>query len=107
LDRSKSEELKGNSANGVNSSNWQDCIIQLQNIEERSTLSYQRASLIESQGEKSCRKHPAIVMPSVDEDKVIRAAAKAVQTLTPRQLAAMVPAAKVLRGRLTSDKKNR
>jgi hypothetical protein len=49
-------------------------------------------------------------MPSVDEDKVIRAAAKAdpdAQPLTPRQLAAMVPAAKVLRGRPTSDKKNR
>jgi predicted DNA-binding transcriptional regulator YafY len=59
---------------------------------------------------KTSDQRSTIVMPSVDEDKVIRAAAKAdpdAQPLTPGQLAAMVPAAKVLRGRPKSDKKNR
>ncbi|MBK6850602.1 MAG: BrnA antitoxin family protein [Burkholderiales bacterium] len=49
---------------------------------------------------------PVIQMPSVAEDKNIRAAAKAdpdAQPLTPKQLAAMVPAAKALRGRPKSD----
>ncbi len=49
---------------------------------------------------------PVIQMPSVAEDKIIRAAAKAdpdAQPLTPKQLAAMVPAAKALRGRPKSD----
>lgn len=49
---------------------------------------------------------PVIQMPSVAEDKNIRTAAKAdpdAQPLTPKQLAAMVPAAKALRGRPKSD----
>jgi uncharacterized protein (DUF4415 family) len=57
---------------------------------------------------KTSDQRPTIVMPSVDEDKVIRAAAEAdpdAQPLTPRQLAAMVPAAKTLRGRPKSDNK--
>ena len=46
-------------------------------------------------------KRPSIVMPSVAEDRVITAAAKAdpdAQPLTPKQLAAMVPM-RALRGR--------
>ncbi len=50
-------------------------------------------------------KRPPIVMPSVQEDKAITAAAKSdpdVQPLTPKQLAAMVPM-KALRGRPKSS----
>jgi len=51
---------------------------------------------------------PVVLMPTVVEDKIIRAAAKSdpdAQPLTPRQLVAMVPAAKALRGRPKSDTK--
>ncbi|MDO9236262.1 MAG: BrnA antitoxin family protein [Aquabacterium sp.] len=50
-------------------------------------------------------KRTAIVMPSVDEDKAITAAAKSdpdAQQLTPTQLKAMVPL-KALRGRPKSE----
>lgn len=50
-------------------------------------------------------KRPSIIMPSVEEDKAITAAAKAdpdAQPLTPAQLKAMVPL-KALRGRPKSD----
>jgi uncharacterized protein (DUF4415 family) len=50
-------------------------------------------------------KRTAIVMPSVDEDKAITAAAKSdpdAQPLTPTQLKAMVPL-KALRGRPKSE----
>ena len=50
-------------------------------------------------------KRPVIVMPSVDEDKAIAAAAKSdpdAQPLTPTQLKAMVPL-KALRGRPKSE----
>ncbi|AGX88407.1 BrnA antitoxin family protein [Candidatus Symbiobacter mobilis] len=50
-------------------------------------------------------KHPSIVMPSVDEDKAITAAAKSdsdAQPLTPTQLKAMVPL-KAVRGRPKSE----
>ena len=52
-------------------------------------------------------KRPAIVMPSVAEDKAITAAAKAdadAQPLTPKQLQSMVPM-KVVRGRPKSENK--
>ena len=52
-------------------------------------------------------KRPAVVMPSVADDKLITAAAKAdptAQPLTPAQLNAMVPL-KSLRGRPKSDSK--
>jgi uncharacterized protein (DUF4415 family) len=52
-------------------------------------------------------KRPAVVMPTVAEDKAITAAARAdpdAQPLTPRQLQAMVPL-KSLRGRPKSDNK--
>ena len=50
-------------------------------------------------------KHTSIVMPSVEEDKAITAAAKSdpdAQLLTPTQLKAMVPL-KALRGRPKSE----
>ena len=50
-------------------------------------------------------KHTAIVMPSVDEDKAITAAAKSdpdAQQLTPTQLKAMIPL-KALRDRPKSE----
>lgn len=52
-------------------------------------------------------RRPAIVMPTVDEDRAITAAAKAdpdAQPLTPKQLKAMVPL-KSLRGRPKSENK--
>jgi uncharacterized protein (DUF4415 family) len=52
-------------------------------------------------------KRPAVAMPSVAEDKIITAAAKAdpdAQPLTPTQLQAMVPL-KSLRGRPKSENK--
>jgi len=52
-------------------------------------------------------KRPAVVMPTVAEDKVINAAAKAdpdAQPLMPKQLQAMVPL-KALRGRPKSANK--
>jgi uncharacterized protein (DUF4415 family) len=52
-------------------------------------------------------KRPAVVMPTVEEDKAITAAAKAdpdAQPLTPKQLQAMVPM-KALRGRPKSENK--
>jgi uncharacterized protein (DUF4415 family) len=52
-------------------------------------------------------KRPAVVMPTVEEDKAITAAAKAdpdAQPLTPMQLQAMVPM-KALRGRPKSENK--
>lgn len=52
-------------------------------------------------------KRPAVVMPTVQEDKAITAAAKAdpdAQPLTPKQLQAMVPM-KALRGRPKSENK--
>jgi uncharacterized protein (DUF4415 family) len=52
-------------------------------------------------------KRPAVVMPTVEEDKQIIAAAKAdpeAQPLTPAQLKAMVPM-KALRGRPKSESK--
>lgn len=52
-------------------------------------------------------KRPAVVMPTVEEDKAITAAAKAdpdAQPLTPKQLQAMVPM-KALRGRPKSQNK--
>ena len=52
-------------------------------------------------------KRPAVLMPSVAEDKAITAAARAdkdAQPLTPAQLKAMVPM-KALRGRPKSDNK--
>lgn len=52
-------------------------------------------------------KRPAIVMPTVAEDKAITAAAKAdpdAKPLTPKQLQAMVPL-KSLRGRPKSESK--
>lgn len=55
---------------------------------------------------KVSRRHD-VVMPSVEEDKAITAAAKAdpdAQPLTPKQLKAMVPM-KALRGRPKSDNK--
>jgi uncharacterized protein (DUF4415 family) len=50
-------------------------------------------------------KRPSIVMPSVDEDKAITAAAKSdpdAQPLTPTQLKAMIPL-KAVRGRPKSE----
>lgn len=50
-------------------------------------------------------KRPAIVLPTVEEDQAITAAAKSdpdAQPLTPKQLAAMVPM-KALRGRPKSS----
>ena len=44
-------------------------------------------------------KHPTVVMPTVEEDKLILAAAKSdpdAQPLTPKQLKEMVPVRKVL-----------
>lgn len=52
-------------------------------------------------------KRPAVVMPTVEEDKAITTAAKAdpdAQPLTPKQLQAMVPM-KALRGRPKSENK--
>ena len=52
-------------------------------------------------------KRPAVVMPTVEEDKAITAAARAdpdAQPLTPKQLQAMVPM-KALRGRPKSENK--
>ncbi|QDL53835.1 BrnA antitoxin family protein [Rhodoferax aquaticus] len=52
-------------------------------------------------------KRPAVVMPTVAEDKAITVAAKAdpdAQPLTPKQLQAMVPL-KAVRGRPKSDNK--
>jgi uncharacterized protein (DUF4415 family) len=52
-------------------------------------------------------KRPAVVMPTVAEDKAITAAAKAdpdAQPLTPRQLQGMVPL-KAVRGRPKSESK--
>lgn len=52
-------------------------------------------------------RRPDVVMPSVEEDRAITAAAKAdpdAQPLTPKQLQAMVPM-KALRGRPKSDNK--
>ena len=52
-------------------------------------------------------KRPAIAMPTVEEDKVITAAAKAdpdAQPLTPSQLKSMVPL-RALRGRPKSENK--
>lgn len=52
-------------------------------------------------------RRPAIVMPTVAEDKAIKAAAKAdpdAQPLTPKQLQAMVPM-KAVRGRPKSENK--
>ena len=52
-------------------------------------------------------KRPAVVMPTVDEDEAITAAAKAdpdAQPLTPKQLQAMVPL-KSVRGRPKSENK--
>ena len=52
-------------------------------------------------------KRPAVVMPTVEEDKAITAAARSdpdAQPLTPRQLKAMVPVP-ALRGRPKSDNK--
>lgn len=52
-------------------------------------------------------KRPAIIMPTVAEDKAITAAAKSdpdAQPLTPKQLKAMVPMP-ALRGRPKSDHK--
>ena len=52
-------------------------------------------------------KRPSIVMPTVEEDKAITAAAKSdpdAQPLTPTQLKAMVPI-KTLRGRPKSENK--
>ena len=52
-------------------------------------------------------KRPPVVMPTMEEDKLINAAAKAdpdAQPLTPAQLEAMVPM-RVLRGRPRSDSK--
>ncbi len=52
-------------------------------------------------------KRPAVVMPTVAEDKIITAAAKSDQDarpLTPKQLEAMVPMS-ALRGRPKSDNK--
>ncbi|RYF76083.1 MAG: hypothetical protein EOO29_23130 [Comamonadaceae bacterium] len=52
-------------------------------------------------------KHPAVAMPTVEEDKAITAAAKAdpdAQPLTPKQLQAMVPM-KAVRGRPKSEKR--
>ncbi len=52
-------------------------------------------------------RRPDVVMPSVEEDRAITAAAKAdpdAQPLTPKQLKAMVPM-KALRGRPKSDNK--
>jgi uncharacterized protein (DUF4415 family) len=49
-------------------------------------------------------KRPSVVMPTMEEDRVITAAAKSdpdAQPLTPKQLKAMVP----LRGRPKSDSK--
>ncbi len=51
-------------------------------------------------------KRPSVVMPSLQEDKAITAAAKAdpdAQPLTPKQLKSMVPM-RALRGRPKSDK---
>lgn len=56
---------------------------------------------------KPASKRPAVVMPSVAEDKLITAAAKAdpdAQPLTAKQLNAMVPL-KSLRGRPKSENK--
>lgn len=53
-------------------------------------------------------KRPAIVMPTVAEDQAITRAAKAdpdAQALTPKQLQAMVPMNKALRGRPKSENK--
>src|SRR3990167_5557668 len=52
-------------------------------------------------------KHPAVVMPTVAEDKAITAAAKAdpdALPLTPKQLRTMVPM-KTMRGRPKSENK--
>lgn len=52
-------------------------------------------------------RRPDVMMPSVEEDRAITAAAKAdpdAQPLTPKQLQAMVPM-KALRGRPKSDNK--
>lgn len=52
-------------------------------------------------------RRPDVMMPSVEEDRAITAAAKAdpdAQPLTPKQLQAMVPM-KALRGRQKSDNK--
>lgn len=52
-------------------------------------------------------KRPAVLMPSVDEDKAITAAARNdpdAQPLTPKQLKAMVPI-RALRGRPKSENK--
>lgn len=52
-------------------------------------------------------RRPDVMMPSVEEDRAITAAAKAdpdAQPLTPKQLQAMVPI-KALRGRPKSDNK--
>jgi uncharacterized protein (DUF4415 family) len=52
-------------------------------------------------------KHPAVVMPTVEEDKAITAAARSdrdAQPLTPKQLKEMVPL-RTLRGRPKSDNK--
>jgi len=50
-------------------------------------------------------KHPSVAMPTLQEDKVITAAAKAdpdAQPLTPKQLKSMVPM-RALRGRPKSE----
>jgi len=52
-------------------------------------------------------KHPAVAMPTVEEDKAITAAARSdpdAQPLTPKQLKEMVPL-RTLRGRPKSDNK--
>ena len=52
-------------------------------------------------------KRPAVLMPSVEEDKAITAAARSdpdAQPLTPKQLKAMVPI-RALRGRPKSENK--
>ncbi len=57
---------------------------------------------------KPATKRPAVVMPTVAEDKLITAAAKAdpdAQPLTANQLQAMVPL-ESLRGRPKSENKN-
>jgi uncharacterized protein (DUF4415 family) len=56
---------------------------------------------------KVISKRPAVIMPTIEEDRVITAAAKAdpdAQPLTPKQLQAMVPM-KSLRGRPKSAHK--
>lgn len=60
-----------------------------------------------SKAVKSPTKRPAVALPSVAEDKLITAAAKAdpdAQPLRPKQLQAMVPM-KALRGRPKSEHK--